>query len=101
MRSTIRMIPASSSASGTGSSRPPRSTKQLAGPVDHDLGDRRVGEQRLERAEAGDLVGELAHQPLVAVGREQRVGLVQQVAEPAAQLGAAARRRGARPPPSR
>ena len=60
MRSTSRRIPASSRASGTGSSRPPRSTKQPARAVDHDLGDRRVGEQRLERAEPGDLVGELA-----------------------------------------
>ena len=30
------------------------------GPVEHHLADRRVGEQRLERPEPGDLVGQLA-----------------------------------------
>ena len=44
----------------------------LAGPVDHDLGDGLVAQQRLQRAEADDLVGDLlqhAH-PLGAGERE-------------------------------
>ena len=59
IRSTMRMIPTVVERERHRSSRPARSTKHPTGAVDHDLGDRRVGEERFERAEPGDLVGEL------------------------------------------
>ena len=87
IRSTMRMVPASSSTNGTRSSLPAALDEAAPGPVDHHFGDRGIGEQRLERPEAGDLVGELSNQPLVPIRREQRVGLVQQIAQAPAQLG--------------
>ena len=57
----------------------------MARTVDHHLGDRRVGQQRLERTEPGDLVGELFQQRVDARGREQRLLVVEQVDESAAQ----------------
>ena len=39
----------------------------LVGAVDHDLGDRRVRQQRLDGPEAGDLVGNLVDEPQTLV----------------------------------
>ena len=50
-----------------------------AGPVEHHLGDGGVGEERFERTQAHDFVGELRQQPLEAGGREQRLFVSQQV----------------------
>ncbi len=101
IRSTMRMIPASSSTNGTRSSRPARSTKQLPDPLTITSVTDGIGEQRLERPEPGDLVGELPHQPLVplrgaAAGRPRAAGR-----RGAAAARAPARRRAAPPPPSR
>ena len=46
----------------------------LAGPVDHDLRDRVVGEQTLERPVAEDVVGDLLAEALAVVARERRLG---------------------------
>jgi hypothetical protein len=46
--------------------------EDLVGAVDHDLGHRRVGEQRLEHAEADRLVDHLADQARALRGREDR-----------------------------
>ncbi len=48
----------------------------VVGAVDHDLGDRRVGEQRFERSEARDVVDHLLDQagPLVAGDRVGALG---------------------------
>ena len=42
----------------------------LARPVDHDLRDRVVGEQPLERPVAEDVVGDLVREPLAVVARD-------------------------------
>ena len=46
--------------------------EDLVGAVDHDLGDRRVGEQRLEHPEADRLVDHAPDQPRALRGREHR-----------------------------
>ena len=51
----------------------------VVGAVDHDLGDRVVGEQALERPVAEDVVGDLRREPLAVLARD--AGLV--VEEPA------------------
>ena len=56
-----------------------------AGAVDHDLGDGGIGEQRLERSEAGDLVGELFEQRVEARRREERLFVPQEITQRAAQ----------------
>ena len=43
----------------------------MIGPVDHYLGDRLVVEQRLERSEAGDVVGHLVDEPEAFVPRDR------------------------------
>ena len=53
--------------------RPWRSTQIVVRPVDHDLGDRVVGEQPLERPVAEDVVGDLGGEPLAVVAREARL----------------------------
>ena len=45
----------------------------VSGPVDHDLRDRVVGEQPLERPVAEDVVGDLLAQALAVVARERRL----------------------------
>ncbi len=49
--------------------------------VDHDLGDRRVGEQRLERTETRDFVGELLEQLVEADARQQGLLVAQELGE--------------------
>ena len=46
----------------------------LAGAVDHDLRDRVVGEQALERPVAEDVVGDLLAETLAVVARQRRLG---------------------------
>ena len=52
-----------------------------AGTVDHDLGDGGIGEQGLERPQPRDLVGELLEQGVEPGRGEQRLLVVEQVAE--------------------
>ncbi len=59
--------------------------ERTAGTVDHHLGDGGVGQQRLERAEAGDLVGELFEQRVEARRREERLLLTEEITQRAAQ----------------
>ena len=53
--------------------------------VDHHLGDGRVGEQRLERTEAGDLVRELLEQVVEADARQQRLLVAQKLGQASAE----------------
>ena len=53
--------------------------------VDHDLGDGRVGEQWLERTEAGDLVRELLEQRIEADGRQQRLLVAEKLGQASAE----------------
>ncbi len=52
-----------------------------SGSVDHHLGDRRVRQQGLQRAEPDDLVGELLQELLEARRGEQRLLVAEEVAE--------------------
>ena len=45
--------------------------------VDHDLGHGVVGQERLDRAVAQDVVGDLAHQPRPVTGRQRGAGFGQ------------------------
>jgi hypothetical protein len=65
----------------------------LGGPVDHDLGDGRVGEQRLEHAEADRLVDHSPDQPRALDGREHRALGGDHPADHALQAGAPLRLR--------
>src|SRR3954471_16448139 len=56
-------------------------SSSAAGPVDHDLGDGGIGEQRLERSEAGDLVGELFEQRVEARRPEEWLLLTEEIAQ--------------------
>ena len=51
------------------------------GTVDHHLGDGRIGEERFERAETGDLVRELLEELVEVRGGEQRLLVAQQLRE--------------------
>ena len=64
----------------------------LVGPVDHDLGHGRVGEQRLEHAEADRLVDHLPDQPRALAGREHRALAADHPPDDALQARAALRR---------
>ena len=55
------------------------------GPVQHHLGDVRIGEQRFERTQPRHLVGELADEPLEVRSRQERVLVAQELHEPGAQ----------------
>ena len=72
-RSTRRTIPSSSSSSGTGFDHAGPLHEAPARAVHHDLVDRGIGEQRLQRAESHDRVQQIRHQHLAAIDREQRV----------------------------
>ena len=63
------------------SSRPFRSTHTAPGTVDHDVGDRRIGEQRIERAEAVDPGHDPLDHRLDVGGGQQRVDLAHQGAD--------------------
>ena len=62
----------------------------VLGAVDHDLRDRRVGEQALERPVAEDVVGDLGREPLPVFTRQPRL-----VTELVADLGLDAAANGA------
>ena len=53
-------------------------------PVQHHFADLRLGEERLERSEPGDLVGQLAQQMLESRRGEDGRLVVQQLGEPGA-----------------
>ena len=73
--------------------QPPRALDVgTAGPVQHHLGDRRIGQQRLERAESGTSIGELVDEPVELIGGKQGPLVAQQVPEPIAQCRGAERR---------
>ena len=61
----------------------------LVGPVDHDLGHRVVGQQRLEHAQADGLVDHAADQPRALGGREHRALARDHAADHALQARAA------------
>ena len=60
-------------------------------PVDHDLGDRRVGQETFERPEAGDLVEHLVDQAQALVAGDGEAlaadDPVDEALDPAADLG--------------
>ena len=59
--------------------------------VDHHFGDRRVGEQWLERTEARDFVRELLEQLVETDGRQQRLLVPQELAEARPERGVVGR----------
>ena len=69
------------------SMRPVALDEHAVGAVHHDLGDRRIGEQRFERAEAADVVDQLVEHDVGRRRREQRRLLAEHPREPRAQLG--------------
>ena len=94
---TIRSIVCMSSASlvKRASMRcrlPWRSTHTSLRAVDHDLGDRLVGQQRLEDAQAERLVDDLADEPAARGAREHRALAAEQVGDQRLQPRAPLRR---------
>ena len=69
------------------SSRPVALDEDAIGTVHHDLGDRRVGEQRLERAEPADVVDAARRARRRPVAARERRLVAQHVARAGAQLG--------------
>ena len=82
IRSMMRMTWSSFWKTTLVSSSLPRALDvDLARAVDHDLGDRLVAQERLERAEADDLVGDLLEHPDALGAGEGEAFLVDDLAE--------------------
>ena len=89
-------MPAASRSSATGSRRPGPLDVRASRAVHHHLGDVGVREQRLERPESGDLVGELDDESLEARRGEQRLLVAEQLGDRVAHRRLAARTRDLR-----
>ena len=81
----VRVVAERTSAS---SSRPAALDVDAVEAVDQDVGDRRVLQQRLERAEAEGLVHHVVHQPFLLGAVEQALLGLAQLADEDADLGA-------------
>ncbi len=89
MRSMMRITWSSFWKATLVSSSLPRALDvDLARAVDHDLGDALVAQERLERAEADDLVGDLLQHPDALGAREGEALLVDDLAEDLLDLAA-------------
>ena len=87
MRWASRRMPASSSCSGTASMRAGPLDEAAPGAVDHDLVDRRIEEQRLERTEPDDVVDTAATSRSPPRHTDERILEREERGDPGPELG--------------